>query len=238
MGAVMAKRVSKMIEEQVQFWALKNSGASLNAGHDKLPVITISREFGAKGAALAEMLGERLGFKVWDKELLDIISKKLGTNQDFTSSLDENRRNMVEDAIFGFMNHKGTNLNYLIYLVRAVHAIERLGNSIIVGRGANYICQNPDTLNVRVVAPIKDRIADYAANNDLTKEQALIIVKQKDTERANFSGYNFNRDITNASDYDLLLNSSVFSIEHMAELVITAYKQKTGKSIRVAEVSI
>ena len=70
----MAKRVSKMIEEQVQFWALKNSGASLNAGHDKLPVITISREFGAKGAALAEMLGERLGFKVWDKELLDIIS--------------------------------------------------------------------------------------------------------------------------------------------------------------------
>ena len=76
MGAVMAKRVSKMIEEQVQFWALKNSGASLNAGHDKLPVITISREFGAKGAALAEMLGERLGFKVWDKELLDIIREE------------------------------------------------------------------------------------------------------------------------------------------------------------------
>lgn len=224
----MAKQVSKMIEEQVQFWALKNPVSSSKMNTKRLPVITISREFGAKGAALAERLGEELHLKVWDKDLLEVISRKLDSNPEFVKQLDENRRSLVEDAIFGFMNHKGTNLNYLMYLVKAVQTIERLGNAVIVGRGANYICQHPDSLHIRVVAPLKDRIADIARKEQLSREQALIIIKQKDAERANFSGYNFNRDITNASDYDLILNSSVFTMDEMVELVTMACYQKTG----------
>lgn len=223
----MAKKVAQIIEEQVQFWTLKNA-SKIHSGppSKKLPIITISREFGASGAALAKISGEKLGFKVWDKELFDIISEKLGGNPEYLQSLDENIHSLVEDTLFGFMNHKGTNLNYLLYLVKAIRAIELQGNSIVVGRGANFICTNKRSFHVRIVAPLEQRVLWYANKEGITKHDALKFVTQKDKERAKFIAQNFNRDVEVSSSYDILLNSSVFPLDTLAEIVSTAYTCK------------
>lgn len=223
----MAKKVAQIIEEQVQFWGLKNSSNKNFPSFSKhLPVITVSREFGAKGAALSSILGNKLGFKVWDKELLDVISKKLGSNNEYIQSLDENRRSLLEDTIFGFMNHKGTNLNYFIYLVKAIRSIEKLGNSIIVGRGANFICSDIKSFHVRIVSPLEKRVNYYAQKEQISNKNSLAILTQKDVERANFIKHNFNKDIELASNYDLVINSSSFPLETIAEIVSTAYACK------------
>lgn len=224
----MAKKVPQIIEEQVQFWMRKKSAEKkFSFPEKKMPVITISREFGAKGAALAELLGDQLGFKVWDKDLLTVISDEIGASKEFIKSLDEARRSMVEDTIFGFMNQKGTNLNYLIFLVKTVRMIEKYGNSIIVGRGANYICRSSRALHVRIVAPLRKRVADYAKAKGISKMKASGIVLQKDEERKSFTQYNFSRDLGNPSDYDLLINSDTYSLEEMAKIVLQAYELKT-----------
>lgn len=226
----MAKKVAQMIEEQLQFWRMSHpesrKGKSLAK---KQPVITISREFGAKGALLANELGTKLGFKVWDKEILDIISQKLGSSSEYLQALDENTRNLLEDTIFGFMNHKGTNLNYQIYLVKAIRSIEDHGNSIIIGRAANFICRNPHSLHVRVVCPLEERIKRYSVSNNISLKQARTTIQQKDLERENFTLFNFNRDVEQASHYDLILNSARFSMDEMVEVVMQAYKLKTEK---------
>lgn len=224
----MSKKVPQIIEEQVQFWMRKKSAEkNFTYPGKKMPVITISREFGARGAALAGLLGDQLGFKVWDKDLLTVISNEIGASKEFVRSMDEARRSLVEDTIFGFMNQKGTNLNYLIFLVKTVHMIEKYGNSIIVGRGANYICKSPKSFHLRVVAPLRKRIEDFAKANDLSKMEASGIVLQKDEERKSFTQYNFSRDLGNPSDYDLLINSETYSLAEMAEVVTHAYRLKT-----------
>lgn len=223
----MAKKVAQMIEEQLQFWRMNHPGAIRGKTQpDKQPVITISREFGAKGAALANELGKHFGFKVWDKEILDIISKKLGSSSAYVKALDENTRSLVEDTIFGFMNHKSTNLNYLIYLVKAIQAIERHGNSIIVGRAANFIYRNPHSLHVRVVCPIDERVRWFSESNNISKKRARVVIQQKDLERENFTLFNFNREVEEASHYDLVINSARFSMEDMVGLVERAYELK------------
>lgn len=224
----MAKKIAQMIEEQLQFWKIQhpdNTGAKNR--NQKLPVITISREYGAKGAVLATKLGERLGFKVWDKEILDIISERLDSSSEYLSALDENTRNMLEDTIFGFMNQKGTNLNYQIYLVKAIRAIEDQGSSIIVGRAANFICRNPRSLHIRVVCPIEERVKRYAVIHEIPTKQARVLVQQKDLERENFTLFNFNRDLEQASHYDLVINSARFSMKEMVELAMEAYSLKS-----------
>lgn len=225
----MSKKVNQMIEDQVRFWLKQSSSRSgrLVQGSQK-PVITISREFGAGGAALAEVLSEKMGYKVWDRDLLRIISEELGTSEDFARGLDEARRGMLEDTIFGIIHQRETNLHYLIYLVKTVRALERYGANIIVGRGGNYICQKPESFHVRVVCPLKKRIAQIAHKEEISHDKANEKVLKKDMERANFIRHNFNRDIDNAADYDLVLNSNVFSMENMADLVIKAYEHKTG----------
>ncbi len=217
-----------MIEEQLQFWKIQHSDTSEAKKRDKkLPVITISREFGANGAALATKLGKKLGFKVWDKEILDIISERLDSSSEYLTALDENTRSMLEDTIFGFMNHRGTNLNYQIYLVKAIRAIEDQGNSIIVGRAGNFICRNPKSLHIRLVCPLAERVKRYAAANEISEKKARALVQQKDLERENFTLFNFNRDLEQASHYDLIINSARFSMDEMVELVEEAYKLKS-----------
>lgn len=224
----MAKKVAQMIEEQIHFWTRKNSTEkSFTYVGKKLPLITVSREFGARGAALASKLETRLGFKVWDKDLLEIISEKIGSSKEFIKSLDEARRGLLEDSIFGFMRQRETNLNFLLYLVKTVRTLERLGNNIIVGRGANYICQNPASFHVRIVCPLKTRIELYARRENLPKDDATELILMKDAERANFIKYNFNKDVTNSSDYDLVINSATYTLDEMADLVIASYELKT-----------
>ncbi len=232
----MAKKAAKIVEEQIKAWSYQSSrNISSQKQKTKFPVITISREFGARGAALAELLGQRMDFKIWDKELLKAIAEELGSDQKLLETLDERRQQAVEDAVAGFMDDIYTNVNYLRSLIRVVKTIEEHGRSFIVGRGANYICQNPKSFHVRVVCPFKTRVTEYAKRENLKEKEAHEIIKQKDKERAEFIKQNFYRDVTNQSDYDLILNSKTFTLEQIADMVLDAYEKKIGQKITLPE---
>lgn len=226
----MSYTLTKIVEDRIKAWEaekLRNKNFASQKGN--FPVITISREFGSRGAALAGLIGERTGFKVWDREIIEAISKELGSNQEFVETIDENRRDMIEDAIFGFLKNVNTNVNYLRTLVRVVKTVEQHGNAIIVGRGSNYICLNPDSVHVRVVSPVKKRAADYAERKGVKMKEALAVIDRKDKERADFVKKNLKNDVYNASDYDIVLNSGTLDMDAMMEIVMEAYRYKTGR---------
>lgn len=230
----MGRKVTQIVEDQFKSWRHQNRNRIPSKAKSKFhPIITISREFGALGAALAQVLGKKLGFKVWDKELLHAIADELGSDEKLLETVDERRRNPVEDNLLGFMNNLHTNVNYLLSLNRVVKTVDKLGGSIIVGRGACYICKNDSSFHIRVVAPLSKRIAGYAGRENITHEKAREIINQKDTERADFVKYSFNRDVGNPSDYDLVINSDTYTLEEMADIVIRAYEIKVGFSVSV-----
>lgn len=233
----MSKSITKIIENQFHVWRHREtSGKDRTRGRRKknYPVITVSREFGALGAALAHHMGEQLDFKVWDKELLLAIAKELGSDEKYLESVDERLRKPFEDAFIGVLMNINTNVNYLRALIHVVHTIEQFGNSIIVGRGGNFICQRPSSFHVRVVSPLKTRISGYANRENITSKEARTIIQQKDEERKEFVQHNFNKDVTMPSNYDLVLNSGVFSIQEMAGIVIEAYQKKVGMKVPVS----
>lgn len=233
----MSYTLTKIVEDRIKAWEIeKFRNKNFTSLKDKFPVITISREFGSRGAALAQWIGDRTGFKVWDREIIEAIAEELGSDQKFIESLDENRREMIEDAILGFMQNVNTNVNYLRTLVRIVKTVEDHGNAIIVGRGANYICLNQDTVHTRVVSPVKKRAAEYAERKSVTTDEALADIDRKDKERANFVKYNFKSDVNNASDYDIVLNSGTLSLDAMMNIVMEAYRNKTGRAPEILRV--
>jgi cytidylate kinase len=228
----MATKTAQIVEQQVKAWSYRSSqDTAVQPGKLKFPVITISREFGAQGAALADLLGRRIGFQVWDKELLKAIAKELGSDQKFLETLDERRQEAIEEIVTGFLDKIHTNVNYLISLIRVVRTIEEHGRGFIVGRGANYICQNPLSFHVRVVCPFKTRVVEYAGRENISRKEARHIVEQKDTERAEFIKQNFYKDVSNPSDYDLIINSKTFTLEQMADIVLDAYEKKIGRKV-------
>ncbi len=234
----MARKITRIVEKQINNWSRRNSlrdAPDQNNRHDKYPVITISREFGAPGAALAEYMGNRTDFDVWDKKLLKAIAEELGSDQKFIETLDERRQQAVEDAVAAFITNLNTNVSYLHSLIRIVRTIEEHGKSIIVGRGSNYICQQPNSLHVRLVAPLKHRIADYAKRKNLDRDEVKRLAEQKDRERTEFIRQNFQKEISNPPDYDLIINAEKYSLDQMAELVLNAYRIKTGKTVEMVK---
>ena len=83
-------KIDQLISEQVLTWSKREelSEKSKEKPGD-WPVISISREFGARGRSLARELKKRIGFNVWDNELLSAIAEEAGSDERFLSSLDE-----------------------------------------------------------------------------------------------------------------------------------------------------
>ena len=52
-------------------------------------IITIGREPGSGGRLIAARLSEKLGYKVYDKNLLNIASRESGLNREFFEKFDE-----------------------------------------------------------------------------------------------------------------------------------------------------
>jgi cytidylate kinase len=230
-------KIDQIISEQVLTWARREAKyRQKKEAPGAWPVITISREFGARGGALAKKINKRIGFKVWDKELLTAITKETGADERFIASLDERRRKMIDDALYGsFMGSKHSNTHYFRSLMRVVHTIGAHGKSIIVGRGSSYIIESPSALRVRIVCPVEDRISYIAQQEGISEKEAQKMIFNRDAERKDFIQYYFKRDAGEPEDFDLVLNSGVFNINQLADLTLLAYEKKVGKAVPLIE---
>ena len=223
--------IDTIVEKQVRTWT-ENLRQTAREGRVEVhwSIITVSREFGARGAALAKRIAGRIGFTVWNREIVQAIAEDSEANREIVDALDERRRKAVEDAVLGaLMGTKVTNVQYVRSLMRLVQAISAHGSAIVVGRGANYILRPADALRVRIVSPLDHRVAMYARRMGISEKEARQVISESDAERADFVRHQFRRQVDEASDYDLIVNSSTFDLDEMADLVMQGYKAKFGR---------
>ncbi len=116
--------------------------------------ICISREAGAGGGTIARLVGQRLGWKVYDHELLEAIAHRMGLPVDEVRSFDELAPSVVQDWLLPLREeHYAPQEAYLDHLAKLVEAIGRAGESVLVGRGAGFLLPRETTLSVRITAP-------------------------------------------------------------------------------------
>ncbi len=227
----MAK-IDSIVNKQVRIWS-KELQQSAKAGQTPTfwPLITISREFGSRGAAVAAILGERTGFTIWNRELVQAIADDSKANERMMDALDERRRKVVEDAVLGaLMGTKVTNLQYHRSLLRLVQTLAARGSAVVVGRGANYVLRPDQALRVRVVCPIDDRVRGYAKRQGISDKDARAMILTRDKERAEFVRHQFRREVDDAADYDMVLNSGTFELDQLAAQILLGYRQKFERS--------
>ena len=101
------------------------------------PYLLISREKGAGGNAVAQLVGRRLGWQVFDNEIVDEIAKKAHVRRQLIESLDERDQATIQDTIGQLLNPQeiGTS-GYLVYLKQIVLTLGHQGDVIIVGHAS------------------------------------------------------------------------------------------------------
>src|SRR5208283_3745582 len=148
------------------------------------PYLTVSREKGAGGNTVARLVGKRLGWQVFDNEIVDEIAKKAHVRRQLIESLDERDRETIQDIIGQLLKPKeiGTS-DYLAYLKQVVLTLGHQGDVVIVGHGAPFILPGQFGLCVRMVAPIETRIQRTADKAHLSLKAARVEVERTDRER-------------------------------------------------------
>ena len=80
--------------------------------------IAFSRQCGTYGAAIAREVGNRLGWPVYDRELLKRIAEDLGVHQTLLESIDEKQRGWLGECVWGFFTTP--DVNETVYFRRLV----------------------------------------------------------------------------------------------------------------------
>src|SRR5262249_46819413 len=150
-----------------------------------------------------------LGWQVYDQEVLEYMAQDQASLAGAFDDLPDPVRGWAEGRLRALEREHGLGPSSALYpLARVVLALGAQGGGVFIGRGAGCPLPPRTTLNVRVVAPLNDRIAYMGQWLRLGEEDAAERVRTKDERRAEFLTAHFHRHPDDVHQYDLVLNSS------------------------------
>lgn len=227
----MAKRtssidpaISRLIERQMRNWELARSQRP--SGQKAPPkavedFITVSRLAGAGGKAVAALLGQRLGWPVFDKEILNVMAGDDTLRSRIYAAMDERDITWCEETLRTLLQPNIKN-DYFHRLTDTILSLARQSNAVFLGRGADLVLPPRVGLRVHLVGPREQRISRYAHDRGVSNEQAITDVARLDAERAAFLQAHFGPRSTDPARYDMVLNLGRITPEHAADLIVSA----------------
>jgi cytidylate kinase len=188
--------------------------------------IAISREVGAGGSSAAREAGGRLGWPVYDHELLELIAREMNVRANLLESVDEKHKSWLQERVeaFSAIPHVSENA-FVMALIETVLLLGAHGECVIVGRGAAHILAPATTLRVRLIAQREDRVERMSSAWNVPPQEALRRLEVAERERLRFVKDHFHKNVADPAGYDLLLNTSRFSLSQCADLTISAMQQ-------------
>jgi hypothetical protein len=191
------------------------------------PFLTISREAGSRGAEVAKCVGERLGWAVLDKNLLDRLASDLELEPRLLELLDETRTNWFSETLLNLFNSRLVAQHGYVELIGKVVAVAAASEPVvIVGRGAHLILPPTSGLRVRVIAPRESRAQTISQIEEIDHRAAEKRIDAIDADREGFISRNFRVRLTDPSIYDLVVNGDTLGVDGSAEVIIRALETR------------
>jgi cytidylate kinase len=187
--------------------------------------ITLAREAGTPDGELARAVGAKLGWKVYDHELLERIASEMGLRTNLLESVDEKHGSWVGDILREAMAAVAqvpapSEDSYACHLIETVLSLGMLGQCVIVGRGAAQLLPTETTLRVRLVAPFNQRLSHLQRELGLSRAAAERKLCEIERQRRAFVLDHFHKDPADPDNYDLLLNTARLSVDDCADMII------------------
>ena len=186
-----------------------------------ITIITVEREYGSGGSEIAQLLSERLGWKLWDHLLTEEIARLARCPKAVVEVREERNdplyyrlfKSFLRGSYEGSINAHKLNLVDSETIVKLTERVVRhaasAGKCIIVGRGSQHFLQNnPETLRVFLYAPREDKVRRVISRGK-TESEAQELVDTVDRDRVDFIQRYFHVEWPSRSVYHIMLNTSV-----------------------------
>jgi cytidylate kinase len=202
---------SRITERQMRFWNVTHTEERKMASLYNF--LTISREEGSLGNEIAQKLSHELGWRLYDREIVDYIAHNNHIRESMVLELDEKSQNLMHDTILRLLHMTETvpfgNEEYHEALIKALVAIAAQGQAILMGRGANFVLSRLEHgLHIRITASLEARIERMSKQFQLKPDEARRRLNEMDSERKNFVRHHFRQDFDDLHFYDLVINTN------------------------------
>lgn len=194
-------------------------------------LISIGRQFGSGGKAVADVIGQKLGIKVYDNELILRAAQESGLSEGFFARKDENRSLFTLPGVISFGRFASADNilseNELFHIQSdAIQRIAAEGPAIFIGRCSDYVLRDTDCLSVFLSAPLPQRIERVSKRLNINANDAESLIKKKDRSRETYYNYFTFGNWGVASNYDLCLDTALLGIGGTADAIIQVAKLK------------
>jgi cytidylate kinase len=211
---------------------LESQAALPEKGRELHPLaITISRETGAGGRTIAELLAQRLAaaektpdtspWAVFDSGLAKQVLEDHELAPNLEQFMTEDARLLpVEAIVEELLGLHPSGWTLAQHTTQTILRVAGLGHAILVGRGANVITARlPNVFHVRLVAPLATRIRHTAKYYHLNESEAAKMVREQDHARRRYVRRYFNAEIDDPCLYDVTLNTGRLGFTRSAEII-------------------
>lgn len=184
-------------------------------------IIVIEREYGCGGGEIAQLLANRLGWRLWDQRLTEEIARLANCPKSVVEAHEERDDPLYYRLFKSFMrgSFEGSLNAPKLHLVdsetiakitkRVVeHAAEK-GKCVIVGRGSQqFLKSRADALRVFLYAPREEKVRRLLARGKSEKD-AQELVDTVDHERADFIQKYFKVEWPDRVAYQAMMNTTI-----------------------------
>jgi CMP/dCMP kinase len=217
-----------------------------------MPVVTISRQFGAGGSSVAELVAAELQAEIVDKKLVDEVAAQLHLKAADVEAESERPRKLFDRIIRSFSSlEPGIGAAWtppypddpffdpraeIIHLTeQTIKEAAASGNVVIIGRAAGFVLRDrPEVFRVFLRAPEPVRIKNLMTRFDWNEAMAKRKIHETDANRAAYTKQLYGHDWTDPDEYDLIVNTGRVDYPTAADMILHGVRQRSKSVARVS----
>lgn len=208
-----------------------------------MPSIAITRMVGSGAEDIGRIISERMGATYYDREIIARAASLAGVSEDAMQEAEKVPSfleriaellgqypsfEMMMSMPSGSVDPPPISLDSYRHLIEdVIRTAVQQENAVIIGHGAPFILRDqPGVLRVFIHAPKERRLERLMAEEGMSQQAADRYVQKVDQDWANYIRNYFNAEWRNPNYYDLVINTSCFSLDAAAEILMHAVRFK------------
>jgi len=184
-------------------------------------IITVGREHGSGGHYVAQLISEKLGIKLYDKEIVEGTATDNGFTRELVERMDEKPVNFFFSRRIGeYSNSLEENVAQRTF--DFIRAKLITGESfVVVGRCAEEVLKDePNLIRVFISGDKADKLQRIMTTDGVDEAKADEIIRTVDRRRKTYHNYYSEHKWGDSRGYDVVMNTSRLGISGTADALI------------------
>ncbi len=190
-----------------------------------MSIITISKRTFDRSEEIAERVCRELGYDCIGREVFEAASKEYGIPE-------EKLYHAIYDPPSLLGMSPTARKKYIAYIQAALSAYMLKDNVMYYGPAGHLLIQGVShVLRVRIIADLEDRIALKMKMENMPEKEARKTILHDDEQRRRWVKLVYDRDVTDPSLYDIVINVGQITVDQAASIIISTVKHKKFQSM-------